>query len=50
MNQNLNVTKKRLPHAVSSKKWLAIGNHEKKKREEHSRKGKKSQGKKREKV
>lgn len=22
MNQNLNVTKERLPHAVSSKKWL----------------------------
>lgn len=34
MIHNLNVTKERLPHAVSSKKWLAIGNHKKKKREE----------------
>lgn len=50
MNQNLNVTKERLPHAVSSKKWLGYWeSQEEKKREENSRKGKKSQGKKREK-
>lgn len=51
MNQNLNVNKERLPHAVSSKKWLGYWESQEEKNEkkikEKERKAKERKEKKR---